>query len=89
MREMKPGSYESLVAKLRPLGFTPLAIVFGRDTPRGLELSFNFSDEIPTAEAEEMIAHIKRALFEAYVRELFEATLAEDLLRRQRRHRDN
>ena len=89
MKEMKKGSYESLVAKLRPLGFSPLAIMFGRDIPGGLELTFNFADDIPREEAETMIAHIKKTLFEAYVREQFEAALAEDLARRTQRHRDN
>ncbi len=89
MKELKKGRYESLVAKLRPLGFSPLAIMFGRDTPGGLELTFNFADDIPREEAETMVAQIKRTLFETYVREQLEAAVAEDRARQTRRHRDN
>ncbi len=85
--------YAEVVAQMKEEGFRPMVLVFVRARPdvdeRASEFSFNFPDALTQAEKDVTMDMLKKALFEAYVREQVEAALAEDLVRRTQRHRDN
>lgn len=93
MTEEERWKYDEVVAKMRAEGFRPMVLIFARTRPDvhpdASEFSFHFPSALTQAEKDVTMETIKKALFEQVVHEQFEAAVAEDLLRRGRRHRDN
>ncbi len=85
--------YAEVVARMKEEGFRSMVLVFVRARPdvdeRASEFSCNFPEARTQAEKDVTMDVLKKALFEAYVREQVEAALAEEHARRTRRHRDN